>query len=293
MARYTLAESITEMKALIILSSLLLCLLATAQNSQFISGTTSQFQSGTTSIFNGANQASSAFTAYATKFSGTAQGMYYKAFSGVSDNNKFTCAFWIKCGGGDGTTMRIFSEYSVANSAYRCLIDRTSANQIQINVRDNFSQLLVSGISAQTITADSTWHHVYITFDVSGTTFHQMYFNGTLDSSATWPTFANLASTCDWTAETNTIAMYYDRSTLLNGSLAEFWFAPGTTNTTVASFYSGGHPISLGATGQLPTGAAPGLYLSLNGCGTSWNVDASGNGNTFTVLGSPTCDTSP
>lgn len=283
----------TKMKSLFLL--LLTAVTCWSQTTPFQSSQTSIFVNGTTTRFVNTNsQASGPFTANTAKFSGTAQGYFAPPFVNVSDNNKCTVAFWLKCNGGNATTMRIMSGYSVANSAYRFFIDRTSANQIQINVKGPLNALLVSGISAQTITADGNWHHVYITFDVSGTTFHSMYFNGTLDSSATWPTFSNIGDTCQWTATTNTIAMYYDRTTLLNGSIAEFWFAPGQTNTTVASFYSGGHPVSLGATGQLPLGGtAPAVYLSLVGCGTSWGGDSSGNGNTYTALGSPTCDTSP
>lgn len=93
---------------------------------------------------------------------------------------------------------------------------------------------------------------------------------------------------------------------VLDGSLAELWFAPGQyiedTEANRRKFYNAsGKPMHLGARGERPTGTAPLIYLHLDDGEAPANflIDRSGNGNTFTlVAGSPvtalqTASTSP
>ncbi len=131
----------------------------------------------------------------------------------------------------------------------------------------------------------------------------KIYINGVLDAG-TVSTFGPNTEIIDFVAAVPTWQIGRNAGgDLANGALAELWLDDVYSNTPTAFVRRAAtgvcKPISLGATGNLPTGSAPALYLSLNGSGASvgaangWAVDSSGNNNGFTVVGTWTTDTPP
>ena len=117
----------------------------------------------------------------------------------------------------------------------------------------------------------------------------------------------NLASTAlvndtiDYTLSNWRVGAELDGSNLYGGDLAELYFAPGqyldfSLVVHRRKFISaGGKPVYLGATGQLPTGTAPLVYLHLDDGETVANFATNrGTGGNFTITGTlGTGSTSP
>lgn len=211
--------------------------------------------------------------------------------TGLSDSKATTFSFWVRFDGGDGIGVQLWME--VFSSTSWVSIDRTTANKIHILARNGSSVVILDATSNQTVTIASGWTHINICIDLANVSNRHFYFNGLDDVGVTWTTYTN--ETMDFQHGINSdfsVGGTTSGGSRLNGALTEFWWDDTYLNDP-SKFIAGGCPISLGPNGNLPTGSAPVLYLSLNGSGNSWAIDSSGNGNSFTVVGALGSTTSP
>lgn len=213
------------------------------------------------------------------------------SLTNIADGPAFTLVFWMKADV-DLTLYRILY-LSIGSTTSKLRVFRTVSNAIEIVGNNAAGTEILDAITTSTVTAGDGWRHVYITINLADTADRHIYFDGTEDALVTWVTY-NTSGIIDLDATNPSTTIGADGSDngKLAGTLSEFWFNDSYFND-VTKFISGGAPISLGATGNLPTGSAPVLYLSQNGSGDSWVVDSAGNVNSFTVTGALGTTTAP
>lgn len=215
--------------------------------------------------------------------------------TGAADSSLGTASFWYKFDGGNGTSQAVVN----ANNG-NFELSRNVSNKWHLQA---FNSTGVNGFNwetTSTYTADGNWHIVNWSWSTNfavGSRIVNFYIDGVQDVGA-FSFDVGVGYTVDYnTSVTNWgVAARTAGTFLFNGCLAESWIAPAqyldfTVSGNRALFSSGGKPVSLGATGNLPTGTAPLIYLP-NPAATV-NINA-GTGGNFATTGSPAvCATHP
>ena len=235
------------------------------------------------------------FTAYTAGFDGstnylTRSGSVAGIDTGDANSKTLTISFWVDFTAGDGAYQGIIIIRTSSNT--RMEVYKSNTNKITINGYNSSGTQILGMEGGTSIVAADSWKHILICVDLTNTSNRHIYINGA-DETLTVGTYTNDFMDLYTSATPNTNIGTTDGvgTNKLRGSIAELWL-DDTYLADTTKFASGGHPISLGSTGNTPTGSAPAIYLSLSGSGNSWVTDSSGNGNTYTVngsaLGSPT-----
>jgi len=223
------------------------------------------------------------FTAKAAAFEST--NLEYirrtSTVTGIADSSVFTFSCHVRMDTNDGSERFLMSVGDA--SVLRLGIARTATNFIEVYGLSSAGSLRVNVISSgTTVTTASGWVHVVIVVDTSSTSLCKIYLDGV---EQTYSTRTVGAGVIDLAPATWRYSVATSSSTTpsvtLGGALSEVWLDDVYLDDPT-QFATAGVPISLGATGQLPTGSAPAFYLSLAGDGNSWVGDSSGNGNNFT-----------
>jgi hypothetical protein len=136
---------------------------------------------------------------------------------------------------------------------------------------------------------------VQLSVDLSSTSNRSLYVNGQA-ASVTWSTYT-VGGSIDFVGSANNgVAVGYDAAAAggnyFNGKIGAVWFNTSYIDLSVpanlAKFVTGtginATPVDLGATGQLPTGTSPLIYLPLYGNNAGRNYGTGGN---FTVNSGP------
>lgn len=210
--------------------------------------------------------------------------------TGLADSKALTLSFWIKKANNTSNTRAIIVTDSAGIVTYQVNIQSMAVTGGFTAAAGGAGVDFVTSLKVGT----NAWTHVLITFDVTSSALRHIYINGVEDGSVTWTTYNN--TTLDLTPSgTTNIGINHLGNNIMDGALAEFWFDDVYLNDLgkFACTTSGVHPISLGSTGNLPTGSAPAAYFSRNGSGNSWATDSSGNGNTMTVAAGTLSSTTP
>jgi len=236
--------------------------------------------------------AAASFTANTAVFDGTNDWASKTGVpSGISADGKLsTFSCWLKLTNKDklqyiyvlginGSTSNRYSFWITSGNLIQ-IVGRNSANNIQLNV------------TGQTALTTGQWYHIYACFNMANTALRKIYIDGAAEI-LTVTTYNN--ADIDFNggdrmrigADTQTTP-----ANKLDAALAELWFDVSYLDDPT-KFAAAGKPISLGTTGELPTGTAPVCYHSLNGSGDSWATDSSGRGNTLTVTGALGTTTAP
>ncbi len=231
-------------------------------------------------------------TANTAVFDGTNDYMRLTGnLTGIADSKLLTCSFWISFAGGDGVQQSI---YQIEDGlTQRLSIGKDTSNRIFMQGWDSSGNMVLSAIATSpAVTVASGYVNVVIAVDLANSSNRGFYINGSA-ATVTWGTYTDTAMDLVMVDGRNVCGANRVNTSKITATLAEFWL-DDVYNNVVADYYcTGGHPQDVGATGSIPTGSAPALYLSRNGSGNSWNTDSSGNGNTFTVTGSLTSGTPP
>ena len=141
------------------------------------------------------------------------------------------------------------------------------------------------------------WYHVLSSWDLSSASARSIYINDVSDLSVVIYVNSNIDYTLsDWWVGQSHIA-----TQILNGAVAELYFAPGqyldfsVTANRRKFISSTGKPIHLGNDGSLPTGTAPLVYQHLDDAEAVANFALNaGTGGNFTISGTlTTASTSP
>lgn len=160
-----------------------------------------------------------------------------------------------------------------AGKYFRVAAANSSLAAIELELRTTSS--LLSG----------TWRNILCSWDLATAGARHLYINDV--SNLTQITFNN--QTIDHSAtDRHRVAT----GASLDGGLAELYFCPGqyldfsVTSNRRKFITSGGKPVNLGATGEVPTGTVPMIYLHLDDGESANNfaINRTGNGN-LTVSG--------
>jgi len=147
-------------------------------------------------------------------------------------------------------------------------------------------------------TSSATWLHVLASWNTNFAALSKLshlYMNDVSDKTVN--SDSNPAFNVDYTSTNWAVGAITDGTTKLNGCLAEVYMAFGqyldfSSSANRRKFISAtGKPVDLGATGALPTGSQPTVYL--NNPAASFGTNK-GSGGDFTITGSlDTASTSP
>ena len=232
--------------------------------------------------------AAAAFTCDAADFDGTNDYMTRgAALTGIVDDPQGILSCWVRFDGGDATGQQIMS------SGGYWQVRKNAANKIFFECVGNGGlQLFDATCDTTTLTADATWHHIGLSWDMNfsaGNKLFSAYIDGTLQS--TTKTDADIAFSVDYDSATDFgVGARVDGLVKLNGCLAEYYFnsvAYLDLSTNLTKFRSaGGKPVDLGATGATPTGTAPIVYQRIadGAAATTFATNLGGGGN-LTITG--------
>lgn len=168
-----------------------------------------------------------------------------------------------------------------------------SSDYIRITALNSAGSIVLN-VTTQTVMVVGRNYAVTCSIDLSNSSNRRIYVNGQLQS-ATWTTYTN--SAIDFAPSTTPSLFVGSTNTgsgFFNGRLGALWFNTSYIDLSVASnlakFVSGtgidSKPVDLGATGELPTGTAPLIYLPMYG-GTDNAGKNYGTGGDFTVNSGP------
>jgi len=229
-----------------------------------------------------APQPSAAYTAQGVRFNGSTI-LNASALSGIVDGQKGILSFWFKFTGGDGS--------------YQLLIETRDQQSVEL-YRDNTGHWTfklatpalgnaLDWVSTATFTSSMTnWAHVLVAWDLSGSGSTSAYFTDTAAASS--PTFTGGSTVNYLTADTNwDLGARTGLVIPLTCDIADFYlntaeFLDFTVTANRRKFISASlAPVDLGATGSIPTGTAPILFL--HGPLASWHTN-DGTGGGFSVV---------
>ena len=210
--------------------------------------------------------------------------------TGIADSKTFTFSFCVQP---DAVTTAnrdviAFGQDS-ANPAF--FVRMTSGGELEIQGYNAAGSVFALGANTGTVFKNGRNYVVTVSVDMSDTGKRHVYINGVVQS-VTWSTYSNL--TIDFNISTTPKyfigkglgTVYYD------GRLGAVWFNTSYIDLSVASnlakFVTGtgidAKPVDLGASGELPTGTSPLIYLPMYGNNAGKNY---GTGGDFTVNSGP------
>ncbi len=141
---------------------------------------------------------------------------------------------------------------------------------------------ILTATGTTTVVAGGAWKHVLASWNLATSVF-QLYIEDVNDT----PTITVITNdTIDWA---NVTANWFIFNDPRSSYIADLWFDPTTFNDlSVTAFRrkfitAGLAPVFLGASGQLPTGTSPMMFLT--GPFGSWNTNKGTGGNFTTSAG--------
>lgn len=209
--------------------------------------------------------------------------------TGIADGKQFTlhCAFSCDT---PNVAQRIIN-FST-NTAYRFAVFVFTSGDIQIFGVNPSGITVLDGVTAAGVVVANRNYTVDISIDLTSTANRFLYVNGQ-SVSVTWNTYTD--DNIDFAIATTPryhIGASPTPSQYFNGRLGAVWFNTSYIDLSVpanlAKFVTGtginAKPVDLGATGELPTGSSPFIYLPMYGNDAGRNYGTGGN---FTVNSGP------
>lgn len=212
------------------------------------------------------------------------------AFTGAANCSGITFSFWFKP-----------SDTGAGNK----IIHTFGATEVEIFLTDaDYVRVLVYSSTGATLLDTRTsaltydvWHHIAGAFDASAGTVN-LYVDGASDATTTTATTGTIKFTNS--APFPAFAAAANGANAITADFADAWFSTSyidlSSAANLAKFRTvGGKPVNLGATGEIPTGSAPILYLSKrDGEATTDFATNKGTGGGMTINGSlSSASTSP
>jgi hypothetical protein len=221
---------------------------------------------------------------------GAADYLSSAGISGIADGNQFTLVFSYKpdvIGGTAQTPICFSSSSSVRFDFY---VDTDGSAYLRA-FNSAATRILQATFAANTFVAGRNYV-VACSINLSSTSTRHVYING-LSVSPTWTNYTNgtiqfnIATTPRYRVGANQTPSSY-----VNGGLGALWFNTSYIDLSVAAnlakFVTGtgidAKPVDLGATGELPTGTSPLIYLPMYSNDAGRNYGTGGN---FTVNSGP------
>jgi len=210
-----------------------------------------------------------------------------KTFGSAGNQKTMTISFWVKRSSLSGT-----NEIISQGSGSACHLNFDSSGRIELNLRnsvDGASNVFL--ITSQLFRDVSAWYHIVLALDTTqatNTNRAKLYVNGTQVTSFSTTTYPSQNGNLYFNeASVMQIGRAVGGSNYFDGSLASFYFIDGqqltpssfgetdaTTGIWKPKSYSGSYGTN-------------GFFLKFENS-ASLGTDSSGNGNNFTVNGTPT-----
>lgn len=211
--------------------------------------------------------------------------------TGNADSKLVTGSFWVRFTSATGSTEMIWLTDTSLTTTPKFRINRTSSESITFLASDSAHSLILFA-STSAAFADTAWHHVVFSFDMSDTAKRHIYVDDVSDLSASIYTDAAI----DFAPGGTVVHLVGGNgpaggslSASLPGDLADFWLAPGVyidlsveANRRKFVGASAANAVDLGEDGSTPTGSAPLVFLS--GATATWHTNK-GTGEGFTENG--------
>lgn len=209
--------------------------------------------------------------------------------TGSSDSKLWAISVWGKKNT-DGVTYRVFNGNTalgggVATVRTRFAFDSDGRFQF-LGFNSAGTEILNILTSSTALTVASSWVNILASVDMANSSNRHIYVNDVSDL-ATVTTYTN--DTIDFTYADWGVGGQPNSSGLLDGAMADVWFAPGVyidfsvTANRRLFIDAQGRPVSLGPTGAIPLGTPP---LSYTRGPASLAATNFGTGGSYTVLGS-------
>lgn len=243
------------------------------------------------------NPPSAPYQANATTFNGTDTTFSRTSdLSGNADSKMVTVSFWVKFSAAAGANLlrnQIWSSTESGTGYF--MVNRLEVafgGVFQVFARNTSGTSILDIRSTSAHTNANTWIHVMISVDLSNTGKRHLYVDGVDELAVS--TYTD--DTIDFTRPNHYVGSDGGTAQWLNGCLSEVYIAQGqyidlsSSGNRLKFRSAGGLPVDLGATGSVPTGVAPLVYLP-NPHGT-FEVNAAGAGN-FTRNGTIASCTAP
>lgn len=201
--------------------------------------------------------------------------------TGIADSKVGFMSLFVYC---SSTLRTIFNHFN--GTLQNVAVSLTVANPPQISVilGDSTNQWVFT--STNTI-AINTWHHIMISWDTNYIALSKVanIYNGDTDLGVTTISDTMGAVNVDYTSGSPvwSIGGNTGGGALFDGCLGQFTFYPGQTlditNSTNRRKFSDSsfHPISIGRSGQTPTGIKPAIYLTSSVGSIGANSGSGGN----------------
>jgi hypothetical protein len=230
-------------------------------------------------------------------FDGTNDSMARGAgLDGAADSKLLTFSFWVK----PTDTTQSWILNNSAGGVTRGFIDvNPFGNQdFIVQMGDSGGTDVIRQTCEPFIIIEGAWNHVILSVDVADTAKRHVYVND-VSAQGSWIAYADVAM--DFTLTDIFFARTIAGTELLDGDIAEFYYAPGqyidlSLVSNRRKFRSAsGKPVHLGSTGSVPTGTAPAVYFHLDDGEAVANFATNrGTGGNFTITGTlATGSTSP
>lgn len=216
-------------------------------------------------------------TISAVDFDGTNDYMTKASLTGAADSKKGIFSFRGRLDGGDGTDRQLMQFLNFVEFTMR------TTNKLQLLALDAASATAIDVTTNATFTASANWFHILASWDLAVPVLH-LYVN---DASASLATNTVVNKTIKWTSTNCTIGARSNGTQKWNGCMCEFYFNIGDyLDLTVEANRRLFDPVSLGATGQLPTGTQPDIYQSISDADAATVFATNkGSGGNFTITG--------
>ena len=225
-----------------------------------------------------------------TDFDGTNDYLFKSSnITGIANSKLITLQFCMNLDTVSSGYLLYFDDNGGASTPFRVYMESNGEMTI-----DGFSSVVAQCLKVRTVGTSFVAGRNYVitvSVDMSSTSRRFFYVNGS-NVSPTWTTYTNSAIVLNYASPDLGIAANGAGSAKVNGRLGALWFNTSYIDLSVASnlakFVSGtginATPVDLGATGELPTGTAPLLYLQMYGNNAEKNYGTGGN---FSAISGP------
>jgi hypothetical protein len=234
----------------------------------------------------------SKFRAKGIRLNGSSQYVHRgTVLSGATDTSEGTISFWTKVMDDNDTFFRIYLAGTRTSDGSECWISNAGSvlvdhQKTAVNLDKQNGNNICSARSNTQILADSTWHHMLISWKTNNI---RWYLDGAGDGSFTSVPASGLIPY----SQMNTWDVGFfsgSPDSYFNVEMSEVWFDTVWTDLTVQATRerwrtAAGKPADLGNSGQIPTGSQPIIYLSGD---KDTFANNKGYGGSFSNIGSPT-----
>ena len=214
---------------------------------------------------------SAAYVAEAVTFDNVNDYLETTTASGITDNKTATFSFWVKHASATGVDQYMMNDDGTQTTKFMYL-QRSGLYKLNVIAANASGTTILAFSGVNNEIADTAWHHIMFSLDLSDTGKRSYYLDG-VAVSATWSTYSNQNlihnRTRYWIC-----AFFGNAANSMNGDLSELYYTNEYIDLSVQSnrekFILAGKPVNLGSDGSTPTGTQPLIYFK--DAASVWNA---------------------